>query len=76
MSTHVVVDSVWFNNIGIVLVEDKASKERKAYIGNSGGFVQKEDERHIAEHGIPLPIEAVNMVSDFLRNARVGRVRG
>lgn len=76
MNGYIIKDSLWFSNIGIVMVEVTITKERKAYIGNGGDLVMKEAERYIAEHGMPITAVALNMVSDFLRNVRVGRVKG
>jgi hypothetical protein len=52
-----VVDSVWFNNIGIVLVLDEYDGY-KCYIGLSRGFDQKSDEIEIAVFGSRFKLEA------------------
>lgn len=75
MDGYKVKDSIWFHNIGIVMIEVIITKERKAYIGNSGGYVREEDERYVAEHGMPITDVALNTVSDFLRKVRIGRIK-
>jgi hypothetical protein len=37
------IDDVWFGNIGIVVIEDDLTKERKAYIGVGGGVCKEAD---------------------------------
>jgi hypothetical protein len=47
-----VIDSVWFNTIGIVRVRPDFGQD-KFYIGQGLGLDQKADEQHIARCGMP-----------------------
>ena len=50
-----IIDSIWFNNIGIVLGMDDVTKKMKAYIGIGEGKNKISDELHIASCGLPFP---------------------
>ncbi len=48
-----VVDSIWFNQIGIVKVETE-HYGNKYYIGEGVGLDRQEDEQKIARNGMPV----------------------
>lgn len=56
-----ILDSIWFNMVGIVRVEDEYDGI-KYYIGtidlNDGGVSEKNDSEHIADWGNTFPNEA------------------
>ena len=52
--------SVWFNKIGIVLIDN--GYEEKAYIGVGYGINQKDDEDHIIKSGTPFPLESAKVM--------------
>lgn len=60
------IDAIWFSNmtstagiVGIVVVEDEKTKERKAYIGIGEGNDEKLDTKRIMDFGSPFRIERV-----------------
>jgi hypothetical protein len=52
MRNSKIIDSVWFNRIGIVKVDTEF--EIKWYIGEGKGLNQQEDEDTIANRGTPF----------------------
>ena len=58
MEKYNVVDSFWFDKIGIVRVETKFNGI-KFYIGKGDGKNEKEDEQRIARLGIPVPVQTM-----------------
>jgi hypothetical protein len=54
-----VVESIWFNHIGIVKVQTQ-SDVFKYYIGECVGLDQEEDEQKIARNGIPVHKSIIN----------------
>lgn len=50
MQKYNVVESVWYNKIGIVTVVDDFGNQ-KMYIGLGDGFNQEDDEQQIAAYG-------------------------
>lgn len=51
-----IVDSIWFNTIGIVVIETAEGKH-KAYIGLGDGFDESADQQLIARIGMPFNIK-------------------
>jgi hypothetical protein len=49
-----IIDSYWFNNVGIVICQDTVTGKRKAYIGVGLGINQQADEEHIKSYGCKL----------------------
>ncbi len=58
-----VVNSIWFNHIGIVKVKTKHFGY-KYYIGQGVGLDQEEDEQKIARNGMPVNKSIIN---EFLK---------
>lgn len=58
MDKYNVIDSFWFEKIGIVKVETKFSGI-KFYIGKGDGKNQQEDEQRIARLGMPVPVHVM-----------------
>ena len=58
MTKYNVLDSIWFDKMGIVKVETKFSGV-KFYIGKGLGLNEKEDEQLIAKNGMPVPIKSI-----------------
>ena len=58
MGDYNVIDSVWFDNIGIVRVRPEFGDE-KFYIGCGNGQNKEADEQCIAEWGIPYYPQAL-----------------
>jgi hypothetical protein len=58
-----VVDSIWFNQIGIVKVETE-HYGNKYYIGEGVGLDRQEDEQKIARNGMPVYKSIIN---EFLK---------
>jgi hypothetical protein len=54
-----VVESIWFNRIGIVKIETMYFGF-KYYIGVGEGLNQDEDEQKIARNGMPVYKESIN----------------
>jgi len=54
-----VVESIWFNRIGIVKIETMYFGF-KYYIGVGEGVNQDEDEQKIARNGMPVYKESIN----------------
>lgn len=52
-----IIDSVWFNLVGIVKVQDPITNEIKFYIGQGNGANQEKDEEFIANWGSPFQME-------------------
>lgn len=57
---HKILGSVWFDKIGIVLINN--GFEDKAYIGLGTGLNQEADEQHIREWGHPFPLNAARLI--------------
>ena len=53
MQKYNVIESVWYNKIGIVTVVDDFGNQ-KMYIGLGDGFNQEDDEQLIASYGTPF----------------------
>ena len=53
MREYNVVDSIWFNEIGIVRVRPEVGED-KFYIGPCKGGTEEEDTRYIATWGTPV----------------------
>ncbi len=53
-----VVDSLWFTNnkgtVGIVIIEEDVTGERRAYIGIVDGYNQEADTQSIIDWGNPF----------------------
>lgn len=63
-----IIDDIWFTNfqgiVGIVIGEDEATGERKAYVGIGSGVSVEHDVQIIALLGCPLtPSIAVKIAS-------------
>lgn len=62
-----ILKSVWFTSgrhcIGIVMGQDKVTKEEKAYIGVGEGENQEVDEEFIATHGAKFPPEIARQLT-------------
>lgn len=58
-----VVNSIWFNHIGIVKVKTQYFGY-KFYIGQGAGLDQEEDEQKIARNGMPVNKSIIN---EFLK---------
>jgi hypothetical protein len=58
------IDDVWFGNIGIVVIEDDLTKERKAYIGVGGGVCKEADMEKIKSWGMPV---SMNILKELCR---------
>lgn len=56
MQIYNVVESVWYNKIGIVTVIDDFGNQ-KMYIGLGDGFNQEDDEQLIASYGTPFYLQ-------------------
>ena len=56
-----VVDSYWFNYIGLIKVQDKFTGEYKYYIGQGEGKDQHTDEQYIAKNGVKVSPQALKM---------------
>ena len=54
-----VVDSIWFNHIGIVKVATEYYGDRY-YIGEGAGLDQEQDEQKIARNGMPVNKSIIN----------------
>lgn len=67
-----IIDSVWFTSfgmlgcVGVVLGEDEATGEKKAYIGNAPGTNERRDAERIAEMGAKVTPEIAEKISKFL----------
>jgi hypothetical protein len=76
INNRVVKDSIWFTPfasktcIGIVMVEDTLTKERKAYIGHGTGINQPFDEELIMQHGAKFHLTACDIVKEFIEGAQ------
>ncbi len=61
-----VVDSLWFTNnrgtIGIVIIQEDVTGERKAYIGIGDGHNEKADTQSIVDWGNPLSISVLGWI--------------
>ena len=58
-----VVNSIWFDHIGIVKVKTKFYGY-KYYIGQCVGLDQEEDEQKIARNGMPV---SKSMINEFFK---------
>ena len=58
MTNYNVLDSIWFDKMGIVKVQTKFNG-LKFYIGKGLGFNEKDDEQLIARNGMPVPIKSI-----------------
>jgi hypothetical protein len=58
-----VVDSIWFNHIGIVKVATEYYGD-KYYIGEGAGLDQEQDEQKIARNGMPV---SKSMINEFFK---------
>jgi hypothetical protein len=58
-----VVNSIWFNHIGIVKVKTNYFGN-KYYIGAGTGLDQEEDEQKIARNGMPV---SKSMINEFFK---------
>ena len=52
-----IIDAYWFDNIGVVMVEDPYDGI-KYYIGSGNGFTEEADRYHIAKWGLSFPKDA------------------
>lgn len=72
MSKFKVVDQIWFiprlskQCIGIVIAEERFSKERRTYIGIGDSRDEEEDIKHILNTGISLTREVTEWLVEIL----------
>jgi hypothetical protein len=64
MKEYNVVDSVWYDTIGIVRVRPEYGDD-KFYIGSGHGHNKEVDEQHIAEWGLPYYPQALTSFFDI-----------
>lgn len=60
-----ILEVAWFtgrNNIGIVIIQNDQTKERKAYLGVHNNRGEEQDPIFIANHGSKFPLEAAEMI--------------
>ena len=66
-----VLKEVWFNNstgtVGIIVGEDTATHERKAYVGVAEGVDQPSDIVHISKHGTKLSLDDVEHILRLMK---------
>jgi len=66
-----VIDTIWFNNrdgcIGIVVVEEDVTGDRKAYIGPASGTNGKRDTEAILAWGNKFSLETAARISYYLQ---------
>ena len=62
-----VIESYWFETIGIVVCEDETTGVRKAYIGIGSGIDQNSDEEYIRMHGQKFLCHAAEEIADRLK---------
>jgi len=55
MTNKKILGAVWFNQIGIVLINN--GFENKAYIGTGSGIFEEDDIEYISNHGMPFPVK-------------------
>lgn len=65
-----VVDSLWFTNtkgtVGIVIIEEDVTRDRKAYIGVGNGHNEAVDTQSIIDWGTLLSISALGRITSQL----------
>ncbi len=56
-----IIETLWFNSfggtVGIVIVEEDNTKDRKAYIGSASGTNESADTDHIINFGLPFSLD-------------------
>lgn len=66
-----VIDKTWFSNstgnVGIVIVEDERTKERRAYIGCADGYDEEHDIERIKDHGNRVRLEMLETMMRLLK---------
>jgi len=66
-----ILDATWFtagsNCIGIVIIQDLITKEKKAYIGLGKGLDEGEDATEITSKGNQLPLEILQEICAKLK---------
>jgi hypothetical protein len=68
-----ITNSIWFSplgligQIGIVLGEDEATGQRKAYIGIGYGVSDTRDEQLVAQYGSKFPAEMAERIAAWLK---------
>lgn len=75
-----IIDSFWFTNpttstpeygtVGIVVVEDDITGDRKAYVGTARGASEKADGTYICEWGTTFSPERVEELLRLLKKER------
>ena len=69
-----VIDSLWFTNIkgtvGIVILEEDVTGDRKAYIGVVSGEDEKADTETIIAWGNKLSLDTAQRIVHFLKKGR------
>ncbi len=66
-----VLETLWFTGstgcIGIVVIEEDVTGERKAYIGVGSGISEKADQEHIIAWGITFSHDTVLRLAHYLK---------
>lgn len=72
-----VIDTLWFTNIngtvGIVIIEEDVTGDRKAYIGSVSGEDEKADTESLLAWGNKLSLDTFKRIEHFLKKEKVGR---
>lgn len=76
--TSQVVDAIWFTGItgangpiGIIVVEDETTHERRAYIGFGHGDNEREDIEAIKAWGVPFTDRTIEWLQRSLNKKKV-----
>ena len=69
-----VIDTLWFTNIngtvGIVIIEEDVTGDRKAYIGTVPGENEKADAEAIIAWGNKFSLDTVHRIEHFLKKGK------
>jgi len=70
-----VIDSLWFTNmkgtVGIVILEEDVTGDRKAYIGMVEGLDEQTDREALLAWGNPFSLDTAQRIEHFLKKKRV-----
>ena len=70
-----VIDTLWFTNnkgtVGIVILEEDITGDRKAYIGVVPGGDEKADTEAIIDWGNPFSLNTAQRIEHFLKKKKV-----
>lgn len=71
-----VIETLWFSNIfgcvGVVVVEEDITADRKAYIGAAPGFNENADIDAIISDGNPFSLETIKRLQRLLTKKKGG----